>query len=95
MVSTSVSPPLNGDKFRLIAGNLDLGLGGSANSAGFKPASEASFVIDTKSRAFINDNRKGILLLNPDDEAIKTNLSFAQKMAITYFKYSFQLLNNR
>jgi hypothetical protein len=74
MVSTSVSPPLNGDKFRLIAGNLDLGLGGSASSAGFKPASEASFVIDTKSRAFINDSRKGILLLNPDDGSVSVYL---------------------
>ncbi len=74
MVSTSVSPPLNGGKFRLIAGNLDLGLGGSANSAGFKPSSEASFVIDTKSRAYINDARKGILLLNPDDGSVSVYL---------------------
>lgn len=74
MVSTAVSPPLNATGFRLIAGNFDSGLGGSANSAGFRPNGENSLIIDSKSRAFVNDSRKGILLLSPENGAVSVFL---------------------
>lgn len=81
MISTAVSPPLNATNFRVIAGNFDLGLGGSASSAGFKPNGNNSLIVDSKSRVFINDSQKGILLLSPENGAVSVLLKLDTNQA--------------
>lgn len=68
-----VSNPMNSDTIKIIAGNTESGLGGSAQTALFftrKNGSEAdphSLVVTNNGRFFVADYKRGILTIDPTD----------------------------
>ncbi len=69
----SISNPLNSDTIKIIAGNTESGLGGSALSAMFftrKNGSESdpgSLVVTDNGTIYFNDYKRGILVVDPQD----------------------------
>ena len=69
----SISNPLNSDTIKIIAGNTESGLGGSAVSAMFftrKSGSEAdpgTLVVTENGTVYFNDYKRGILTIDPED----------------------------
>ncbi len=69
----SISNPLNSDTIKIIAGNTESGLGGSAVSAMFFTRKEGSesdpgtLVVTENGTVYFSDYKRGILIIDPED----------------------------
>jgi large repetitive protein len=84
-IAMNSSLPMNTDTFRILAGNTDSGLMGSATSAilfnhlstNTYHKDEQSFVITNKGQIIFRDTSRGLLIADPKDGLLRTLLPFS------------------
>ncbi|OIQ20450.1 MAG: hypothetical protein BM556_00470 [Bacteriovorax sp. MedPE-SWde] len=81
MSAQSISNPVNSDKIKILAGNTESGLGGSAQTALFYTRREGSesdpgtLVVTDKGNVYVADYKRGILTVDPTDGKQKIFIS--------------------
>lgn len=72
--TSSLSAPLNSGPFRVLAGNVDAGVGSSAKSAIFSPKGLYSLAVASDGKIFVNDSTYGLLYINPQTGVLEVLL---------------------
>lgn len=107
MTSVSNAPPNNTGVFNLLAGNTELGIGGSANSAIFNTdsnstvsAATGALVVTDSGVIFIRDLVKGILKIDPQNGIVQSFLPYTATLvngaigtATLFSRYAYMTLD--